>query len=135
MGHSLRRDAGRLIRGQDGAAAIEFAIVSFALILVSLGIIEFGRALQVRNELAFAADIAARAILTDADIPSDEVEEAVREAFDPPDPALLDVNLETETVDGVEFRTLSLSYPFVLLIPQLSSESITLTVAQRVPVT
>ncbi|MFW6076354.1 MAG: TadE/TadG family type IV pilus assembly protein, partial [Hyphomicrobiales bacterium] len=33
----------RLARNESGAAAVEFAIIVWALILVSLGIIEFGR--------------------------------------------------------------------------------------------
>ena len=39
-----------------------------------------------------------------------------------------------ETVNGVQFRTITLGYPVTLLIPQLSSGVITLGVSRRTPV-
>ncbi len=47
-----------IARSDSGAAAIEFAIIVWALIFVCLGIIEIGRGLHVRNEMVFAADLA-----------------------------------------------------------------------------
>jgi hypothetical protein len=63
------------------------------------------------------------------------VEQNVREVFDARDPELLEVELGDETVDGIEFRTVSLSYPFVLMIPQLTTDAIVLTTSERIPVT
>ncbi len=133
--HPIARALCRCARREEGAAAVEFAIVSVAFVLVSLATLEFGRAFEVRNKLAFAADIAARQILNNAEISEDDVEERVREAFDAADPELLEVELGAETVGGVQFRTVSLTYPFVLLIPQLSSNSIVLSTSERVPLT
>ena len=48
----------RSVRCDSGVTAIEFAFVGLLAISLILGIIEFGRALFIRNELAFAADIA-----------------------------------------------------------------------------
>jgi Flp pilus assembly protein TadG len=53
-----------IARSDSGAAAIEFAIIVWALIFLCLGIIEIGRGLHVRNEMSYAADLAARRILT-----------------------------------------------------------------------
>lgn len=131
----LRLALKHLARTEDGAVAIEFAIVSVAFVLFSIGTLELGRAFEVRNKLAFASDIAAREILNDSAISEQDVETSVREAFDASDPELLEVTLGTETVDGIEFRTVSLSYPFVLLIPQLTDNSILLSTNERIPVT
>ena len=122
-------------RREEGAVAIEFAIVSVAFVLISLATLEFGRAFAVRNKLAFAADIGAREILKDSATTEADIKESVRAAFDAFDPELLRVDLRSETIDGVQFRTVSLSYPFILLIPQLQNDAIVLSTSERIPVT
>ncbi len=118
---------------EGGAAAIEFAIISWVMILVSLGVIEFGRGLNLRNDLSFAADFAARKILTDANITDAALETEVRSALTSGDPDLLQVIIGTEEVDGVRFRTVTLSYPLTLLVPGLASDAIDLSLARRIP--
>ena len=56
----------RFRRSEHGGVAIEFAIISMLVVSVSLGAVEFGRALQLRNELSSLADRATREILMDA---------------------------------------------------------------------
>ena len=46
-----------------GSTAVEFALICLPFVGVALGILEFGRALYVRNNLSFAADRAARMVL------------------------------------------------------------------------
>ena len=118
-------------RCQDGAVAVEFAIIASVFIFVCLGTIEFGRALYVRNELSFAADIASREILKDSAATKSTVENAARAAFSG-NAQQLTVQLNTETVDGIEFRTLRLSYPFTMLIPQFG-QSFNFNVSRRTP--
>jgi Flp pilus assembly protein TadG len=45
----------RLPRNQRGASAVEFAFIAPLLILLALGIVEFGRAFQVQSTLSAAA--------------------------------------------------------------------------------
>ena len=45
----------RMLRSERGAAAVEFALVLPVLIVLVLGIVEFGRAFQVQSTLAAAA--------------------------------------------------------------------------------
>jgi hypothetical protein len=125
----------RLARCNGGAAAVEFAIIAWALIFVCLGVIEFGRGLHVRNEMAFAADHAARMLLTDPTVSDVRLKEEVENWF--MDSGSADFIVEFGPVEtdaaGLKSRTMLLQYPFSLLIPKLS-DTITLTVSRRVPV-
>jgi Flp pilus assembly pilin Flp len=128
-----------IVRSDSGAAAIEFAIIIWALIFLCLGIIEIGRGLHVRNEMSYAADLAARRILTFEAYSADPLMEAdedaleleVREAFKGPRPGELDVTFPLD--DSGNFRVIVMSYPFSLLIPGLR-DTFDLTVTRRVPI-
>lgn len=119
---------------EAGSTAIEFAIISLVLILVSVATIEFGRGLNVRNQLSQAADYGARKILTNALISDSDLETTVRSAFSAGAGDALTVTIGTEAINGVQFRTITLSYPFMPLIPGLSNGAISLNLARRTPV-
>lgn len=130
----------RFAHSSSGAAAVEFAIVCLPLLLVCIGTVEFGRAFFVRSDLAHAADVAARKVLigqisADAALSeaAEQLENAVLEAFDG-DPFLLQVSVGAETIDGVQYRTLSIRYPLTLFIPGLTDSPLALSVFRRIPV-
>jgi Flp pilus assembly protein TadG len=50
----------RLARAADGAAAVEFAIIAPALLMLLLGIAEVARGLWLQNALSYAVEQAAR---------------------------------------------------------------------------
>jgi Flp pilus assembly protein TadG len=103
-------------------------------VLLTFGVIELGRGLNVRNQLSQAADFGARKILIDKQISDSALESDIRSAFTATAPTLLQVTIGTETVDGLQFRTVTLSYPITLLIPGISSGVIDLQLARRTPV-
>lgn len=127
----MRRIFRRMGSCQAGTTAVEFAIVGMVLILVVLGVIEFGRGLNIRNQLSFAADFAARMILTNRDISDSDLESKMRSIFNAAAPEALQITFGTETVNGVQFRIVSVSYPFVPLVP--GTQSLNLSVARRTP--
>jgi Flp pilus assembly protein TadG len=55
----------RLLRERRGAVAIEFALTVPVLLVVMLGIVEFGRALWAQNALHYAVEEAARCATID----------------------------------------------------------------------
>ena len=129
-----RRLAGHAARLRDdtsGASAVEFAIIGAVFIVLSLGVIEFGRAFLVRNALAEAADVATRTALLDRAATDAKIEASARAAFDE-NKTRLKVSFASETSGGVNFRLITLSYPVTLLIPALASRPLTLTVSRRV---
>ncbi|YCI06935.1 pilus assembly protein (plasmid) [Ensifer sp. D2-11] len=130
-----------LWRSQSGAAAVEFALVCLPLLLLVFGIIEFGRAFYVRNELSHAADVAARRVLigqiardaTDSEALT-KLAGAVRESFHSGDPTLLTIAVTKETVDGIAFRVLSIRYPFTFVVPGLAQSPVSLNLSRRIPI-
>lgn len=101
-------------RSEDGAAALEFAIVAAAFVTVSIGIIEFGRALQVRNEMAYAIDRGARQIVLDSEANQQEIREVILAAFNSYDKGKLSIQFRDDSADAI---TVELSYPLEMFIP------------------
>lgn len=56
----------RRLSSERGAAAVEFALVLPVLLLILLGIIEYGRAFYMQNSLTNAARVAARAMVIES---------------------------------------------------------------------
>ena len=131
MAVAIRTWLARLRRDSSGAAAIGFAFSAVIFLVLSIGIVEFGRALFVRNQLGYAADVATRAALVDTEITQAEMQAKVHAAFREND-AQLTITFTTETAGGQEFRVLSLSYPLTLLIPFLETETVTLALSRRI---
>ena len=122
----------RLFRREDGTAAIEFALIGMLLIGVSVGTIEIGRALFLYNELAHAADRAARLLLINPDILLSDLRDQVRD--DELLTGLSALDLDVEEIDsGSSFRTVELSYEFTPMISGLTIGPLTLSADRRVP--
>jgi len=133
--------ARRAWQGQSGATAVEFALVCFPLLLLVLGIAEFGRALYVRNDLSHAADVAARKVLigqiardaTESEAQT-KIESVVRDHFDSGDALQLQITVGKVSENGVDFRVLTIRYPLTLLLPGSTATPIKLQMTRRIPI-
>jgi len=122
------------LRATAGAASVEFAIIAMVAIATLLGVIEFGRAMDVRNQMAQAIDFGARKILLNPAATDAEITAAIKSAFYRGKAADLNVAAPvSETVNGRQYKVLQATYPFSLVIPGLGSP-INLQVLRRVPV-
>ncbi len=74
-------------RTDRGAVAVEFALVMPVLLLVLLGIVDFGRAMFVQNSLAHAASVGAQSL-------------AIRATSGSPSDTQTAINLATATAAG-----------------------------------
>lgn len=125
---------------EDGATALEFAIVASVFIIVAMGIIEFGRSLQVRNEMAYAMDWGARTVLMDASANATDISAAIKERFNSYDKDKLTVEIADEsmpcTVDGkagsMDTRAVTIAYPMKLFIPGFTG-TLDMTLERVVP--
>lgn len=118
-----------------GSTAVEFALAAMALFALCLGILEFGRGLNLRNQLSQAIDYAARELLLSPQLSDAILARDLRTAFKAGDPTLLGTAFATEVVNGSTYKVITLTYPLTLLIPGLANSSITLSVSRRTPVT
>lgn len=123
----------RLARCEKGAAAVEFAFIGMLLILGTVGTIEVGRALFMMNELAYAADRAARVVMLKFDIPESELTEAVRDGKFLTGLAPENVNVvSAPPATGDRFRIVTLTYNFTPMISDFTIKSVPLTAERNV---
>jgi Flp pilus assembly protein TadG len=125
---------------ESGATALEFAIVASAFIIVSMGVIEFGRSLQVRNEMAYAMDHGARTVLMDANATQKNIEDAIKARFNSYNKEKLKITAADENVacqqDGksgtMASRAVTISYPFDIFVPGFAG-TLEMTLERSVP--
>jgi Flp pilus assembly protein TadG len=133
MTKPARQGLARLCRDEAGATAVEFALVASAFIGLCTGILGLGWGLQVRNELSHAADRVVRFVVMTPTASNAAVEKQLRDALPHYDPELLEVATSTVKPDTVEYRVVTLSYPFALDVPGMPGKTLTLTVSRRAP--
>ncbi len=132
----MMRAGRRFRRDESGASAVEFGFVGSILIVCMLGVIQFGWALQMRNDLGKAADEAIRFVMLaedpvdDADFEGKVTEYAERFGYDED---RLTVDAGTLVVGGNDYRTLDIEYEMPLSIPGFPMSVATLGVSRRTP--
>lgn len=118
-------------RREDGASAVEFAIVSSILFFLLLAILQIGWALQVRNHLAQAADRGVRYIVLNPTASDSTIQTYVRNLV-PDYPAQnLTVTSATEVAGTISYKVIRVSYSFTLR--GLPVQLVTLNVSRRTP--
>lgn len=112
----------RLMRNEDGAAVVEFALVMPILALIIFGIIDFGRAFYTVNNIISAVREGARygAILAApmSTLGQQEIRDRVRSVSQPfGGDSLVDSQIQIEFPDGELVRVRVQNYPFRPLTP------------------
>ena len=123
----LKHLTGRLGRDEAGAAALEFSLVATIFVITVMGVIELGRTYQVRNELAYAADIGGRKLTVLVNDPgvqaqnyAAQVKAEIASVFQGYDAEALKVTVTPEMVNGIQYQRLTLEYPMSVFIPYQS---------------
>lgn len=105
---------------------MEFAILAPVFVLLLIGLLEFGRALHLRNALNDAADRAQRMVLIDREVALDSIRASVVQAFrgaQVAGPFLSEAAIET---DGVFYRRISITIETSVLLPAPLGRSLTM---------
>ena len=117
---------------ERGASAVEFAIVGSILITILLAVLQFGWALQIRSELARAADQAVRHVMLNPETDDAAFEAEVAKALASYDKRRLAIEAGQITVGTSDFRTVSIDYDLPIGIPGFPA-LVSLSVSRRTP--
>ena len=134
MLHRLEDWLSTLRRDEEGASAVEFAIVCSIFIAMCIAIVQFGMALQIRNDLAQAADRGARLIVLNPDATDQDLETQVEALLASYNSANLLVDVGEATINSIEYRTVTINYQIQIAIPGLPLNVMTLNASRQVPV-
>ena len=125
-------------RNEDGAAAVEFALVAVLFLTTLFGILEMGRIFWTLNTLQYAAESAARHYLTNTDISDEDLEDYVSDKMEEIhlDDEGLTVIITKSTLSDIDFIQIDLSYDFGLLGAMMPAalDNISLSSTARLPV-
>lgn len=140
MGHARERwremrFAAMLIGDRAGAAVVEFALVLPVFLLFLLGVVEFGRALWTDHALQFAVEQASRYVIANPTASDSQILGYVGSQLATVDPADVTITVNRDTASGVDFVTVTASYPFSPMSPIVDTPMITLSARSRVPLT
>ncbi len=122
-------------RRRDGAAAVEFALIAPTLVLVLLGLFEFGVLAWNRHSLEYATEETARVVMTKTAITESDVAAAIKARVSGIAPEELETTVTQETVGTTKFVTLSVAYTykFFLLGAVVGLEPMVFKSQTRVP--
>ena len=123
----------KFFRCQSGVTAVEFALIAPPFLLIILGALEYGRALNLENQVRRVADVGARALLIDKNATATDLKAQMTPVMKVKDASLLNVALQIETIDGVQYSTIDVTYPFDAVLPLIVGNSRTISVRRRTP--
>ncbi|MDO8608568.1 MAG: pilus assembly protein [Phaeospirillum sp.] len=120
----------RLTKCERAATAVEFALLLPVMLAFLLGIIEFGRAIWIRQTLQYAVESASRTAMVDSTMNSSAISSAVTAnllGLQGVAPVVVVVTSSTQV-------SITASYDFTFLVPNLLPFGpITLTAQSKLP--
>ena len=124
----------RIHKDDRGSAAIEFAIVAPAFLVLLFGILAFGWAINAISSVNFAAERAARAFQLKPTMTAKEIEAAIEQRFSYLDQSNLTVTLTTDTLSGgYRLGHVTATYSLVIEVPLLGTYPVDYSSTVTVP--
>lgn len=122
-----------LVRHSDGSAAVELAFVIPLVVMMLLGIVEFGQIHWARHALQFGCDQGIRYALANPDASMSAIETVVRNNIAGFAPEALDISVVPETVATVPFLDVSASYTYTLTLAFVDLGTVDVLARARAP--
>ena len=123
----------RFGRAADGVAAVEFALVVPVFILFCVGIFEGGRMMWIRNSIQTATEEAARYAMAHTTATETELETMAADYFDSVSMDTPTFDAQRQTVDEMEYVTITGAYTFHYQFAFFDFGDVQLTGKARVP--
>lgn len=128
----------RLPQDENGASAVEFAIVGSLLIALILGTIQLGWTLQIHNQMSKAVDASVRFATLDRASSAGEIEQKFSTKING---ALKDLDsnrlviapLEQGQVEGVNVWKFKVTYNMPVIVPGLPANIASISTARWAP--
>lgn len=125
-------------RAEDGATAVEFALIAIPFLVFIVGIYAAGIYLLTWNRMQYGTEVAARYASVHDDAVAADLEEIVIDSMSilSIDPDALTVGVEYTSLNGIDFAEVTSSYQFSLNLPLLPAEvsDMSLQTIARIPV-
>jgi Flp pilus assembly protein TadG len=121
------------LRCESASAALEFGIVAPVLVLILVGVIEFGRLHWVRNSMEYAVEQTARWAIVNTAATDDQLKAHAKAQFDDVSAGKAKVEIEHDTTDGLNFMTVVVTYEFQFLADFAGIGKLSLRSETRVP--
>lgn len=110
------------------------AVVLPIFLLFVLGIIEFGRAYWIEHSMQLSIDEAGRYTMLNTTATDSQITSVAKSNLYGLNPDSFTVSTSSQTIDGINYKSIQASYIFTLSIPNLFPfSSITLTRTTTVP--
>lgn len=129
--------ASRLWRNSRGAAAVEFAFVAPAFLMLTFGGIEIGRAMFLKASMQYAVEEAARYAMINTSATNTQIQNYAKGSlFFTSQVNGMTIVSSSQTVSGVTYVTITATYAFQSLAPYLpfNVSGGTLNAKARVPI-
>jgi Flp pilus assembly protein TadG len=120
-----------LLGCEDGATAVEFALIFGMFLTLIFGIFHVGQALMAHNEMSEALGQAVRIVHLAPETDADTIETALQGILSSYQDLALDVEV-TEIV-GTSFMRIAVAFPFDIEIPFLPPRQVELRVETLAP--
>jgi Flp pilus assembly protein TadG len=121
------------VRCEAASAVVEFGIVGPLVLMILLGVIEFGRLHWVRNSMEYAAEQTARWAIVNTTATDDQLKAHAKAQLGSISASAPEVEIERDTVGGLTFVTVVVLYNFQFLADFADIGSIALRSETRVP--
>jgi Flp pilus assembly protein TadG len=122
-----------LLRCDRGVAALEFAIVAPVLMLLLVAVMEFGRMYWVRDSVQYATEQTARWAIVNTAATDSQLKARALAQFDDVSAGTPVVSVGHETVNGLSFLTVTITYNFQFLVDFAGVGKLPLRGESRVP--
>lgn len=117
---------GRWRQNEKGTTAVEMAFVFPVFASLVFGVVEFGRALQIYNQIAHAASEASRTVMIDRTISNTTIQANLGARLNNLDPGRLTIMTSDDTAGGRLYKVISLTYEYQFFLNYILPMPVTL---------